>query len=82
MAQSQSRLPEVVDCYETALSVAKDQGAKSLELRAANDLADLWFNQNKQGEAIGLLKPIYESFTEGFSTTDLEKARSLLDRNI
>jgi len=64
---------------QRALDVARRQEAKSLELRAAMSLARLWQQQGKQAEARVLLAPIYDWFTEGFDTADLQEARALLD---
>jgi predicted ATPase len=61
-----------------ALTVAREQRAKSWELRAAMDLARLWRDGGRRDEARALLAPIYDRFTEGFGTLDLNKARSLL----
>lgn len=64
--------------YQQALAVARDQGAKSLELRAAVSLAHLWHNTGRSEEAHQLVTPIYEWFTEGFDTPDLQAAGALL----
>ena len=66
-------------CFQQALSVARPQQAKSLELRAATSLAKLWQSQGKHQEAYDLLAPVYEWFTEGFDTADLIDAKTLLD---
>src|SRR6516165_10742183 len=62
-----------------ALTIARRQEAKSLELRAATSLARLWQQQGKRAEAYELLAPIYGWFTEGFDTADLQEAKTLLD---
>jgi predicted ATPase len=62
-----------------ALDVARRQQAKSLELRATMSLSRLWLRQGKRVEAYGLLAPIYDWFTEGFDTADLQEAKALLD---
>jgi predicted ATPase len=62
-----------------ALECARNQGAKSLELRAATSLARLWRDQGKRSEARDLLAPAYDWFTEGFDTADLHEAKTLLD---
>jgi predicted ATPase len=62
-----------------ALNVARSQQAKSLELRAATSLARLWRDQGKCAEARDLLAPVYGWFTEGFDTSDLKDARTLLE---
>jgi predicted ATPase len=65
--------------YHQALAVAKRQGARIFELRAATSLARLWRDQGKRTEAHGLLAPIYGWFTEGFDTPVLQDAKALLD---
>jgi predicted ATPase len=62
-----------------ALNTARRQEAKSLELRAAMSLARLWQQQGKHADARELLAPVYNWFTEGFDTADLQEARALLD---
>ena len=64
---------------DKALTIARSQSARSLELRAARDLADLWRGQGKRDEARDLLAPVYGWFTEGFDTLDLKEAKALLD---
>jgi predicted ATPase len=64
---------------QRALDVARRQEAKSLELRAAMSLARLWQQQGKQAEAYELLAPVYDWFTEGFDTADLQEAKTLLE---
>jgi predicted ATPase len=65
--------------FDRALAVARQQQAKSWELRAAMSMARLWRGQGKRGEARELLAPVYGWFTEGFDTRDLKEAKSLLD---
>ncbi len=65
--------------FEHALAVAREQQAKSWELRAAMSLARLWRDQGKREEARNLLAPVYGWFTEGFDTLDLKEAKALLD---
>jgi class 3 adenylate cyclase/predicted ATPase len=65
--------------FERALAVARQQQAKSWELRAATSMARLWRDQGKRDEAHDLLVPIYGWFTEGFDTLDLREAKTLLD---
>jgi len=64
--------------FERALTVARQQQAKSWELRAAMSMARLWRAQGKREEAGELLAPIYGWFTEGFDTLDLKEANGLL----
>jgi predicted ATPase len=66
-------------CFQHALDVAHHQQAKSLELRAAMSLSRLWQLQGKRAQAHALLAPIYNWFTEGFDTADLQEAKALLD---
>ena len=61
-----------------AIEVARDQSAKSWELRATTSLARLWQKQGKQEEARRVLAEIYGWFTEGFDTRDLQEAEALL----
>ena len=65
--------------FERALSVARQQQAKSWELRAAMSLARLWRDQGKVQQARELLAPVYGWFTEGFDTLDLKEAKALLE---
>ena len=67
------------DSFRTALAIAREQGARGYELRAATGLARLWRDQGRRGEARELLAPVYGWFTEGFDTADLKDARRLLD---
>jgi tetratricopeptide (TPR) repeat protein len=62
-----------------ACQIARDQSARLWELRAATSLARLWSEQGKHSEARDLLGSTYGWFTEGFSTSDLKKAKALLD---
>jgi predicted ATPase len=65
--------------FEHALAVARQQQAKSWELRAAMSLARLWRDQGKVQQARELLAPVYGWFTEGFDTRDLKDAKALLE---
>ena len=66
--------------FSKALAIARGQGAKSWELRAALSLSELWMNQNRGEAAYNLLKSIYTWFSEGFDTPDLVKAKQLLNQ--
>jgi len=61
-----------------AISIARSQQAKSLELRATMSLARLWIVQNRSDDARRQLSDVYAWFTEGFETPDLQAARLLL----
>jgi predicted ATPase len=65
--------------FEQALTIAREQNAKSWELRVATSIARFWRNQGRRQEARDLLAPIYGWFTEGFDTRDLKEANALLD---
>ena len=71
--------PEAEASFRKALEIAREQSAKSWELRAATSLARLWQQQGKQAEAHHLLSEIYNWFSEGFDTKDLQEAKSLLE---
>jgi class 3 adenylate cyclase/predicted ATPase len=65
--------------FDHALAVARQQQAKSWELRAAMSMARLWRDQGKPQQGRELLAPVYGWFTEGFDTLDLQEAKALLD---
>ncbi len=70
---------EVEGCFLRAIEIARKQQAKSLELRAVMSLARLWQRQDKRADAHQMLSEVYNWFTEGFDTKDLQDARALLD---
>ena len=78
LQRSVAQSGEAEACLQQALEVARRQQAKSLELRAAMSLSRLWQRRGKRQEAYDLLAPIYDWFTEGFDTADLQDARALL----
>ena len=67
------------ECLRTALDIARQQNARSFELRSASSLARLWRDQKRHHEAYDLLAPIYAEFTEGLDTPELRQAKALLD---
>jgi predicted ATPase len=69
---------EVEHVFRRSIEIARSQGAKSLELRAVTSLARLWQANGRSGEAKQLLVPLYEWFTEGFDTPDLQTARAVI----
>lgn len=72
-------LAKVEACFRDALTVARRQESKLLELRAATSLARLWGDQSKRQQATDLLAPVYGWFTEGLNTADLKHAKEFLD---
>jgi predicted ATPase len=66
--------------FRRAVTMARDEGTKSLELRAAISLARLHCARGSDREARDLLEPVYAWFTEGLDTRDLLGAKELLDR--
>lgn len=76
--KAQNRTAEVESCFQKAIEIARQQAARSLELRACTSLARLWQRNGKRKEALHLLGDIYAWFTEGFDTADLQEAASLL----
>jgi predicted ATPase/class 3 adenylate cyclase len=70
---------DVEVCFARSLAKARQQNARSLELRAAISLARLRRDQSKRTEARDLVAPVYGWFTEGFDTADLKEAKALLD---
>jgi predicted ATPase len=65
--------------FQRALAIARQQQAKSWELRAAMSLARLWRDRGKVQEARELLAPVYGWFTDGFDPRDLKDAKALLE---
>jgi class 3 adenylate cyclase/predicted ATPase len=79
LQQHAANQAEAETCFHHALEIARNQQGKSFELRTATSLARLWQQQGKRTEAYELLAPIYNWFTEGFNTADLQEAKALLD---
>jgi len=75
---SEDSKQEAEHCFQKAIGVAQRQRAKSAELRAAVSLAGLWQRDNRADRARKLLAPIYDSFSEGLDTVDLQNANTLL----
>ena len=76
---SKSNAAKAEALLQRALTVAREQQAKSWELRGALSMARFWHDQGKRHQAHDLLGPIYGWFTEGFDTRDLKEAKALLD---
>jgi class 3 adenylate cyclase/tetratricopeptide (TPR) repeat protein len=66
-------------CYREAIAIAIEDGVRMRQLRASTRLARLWLTQGKADDANNLLRPLYDSFTEGFATPDLMDAKGVLD---
>jgi predicted ATPase len=79
LAQGPSGQLEAETSFRKAINVARQQDAKSWELRAVTSLARLWQQQGRREEAHGLLIEVYNWFTEGFDTRDLREAKVLLE---
>jgi predicted ATPase/DNA-binding winged helix-turn-helix (wHTH) protein len=79
LLRSEPSATDAEDCFLRSLDWARRQGALSWELRAATSFARLLRDQNRSAEAIALLTPVYDRFTEGFETDDLKAAKSLID---
>ena len=72
-------MEEAEACFHKAIEIARKQQAKSLELRAVMSLSRLWQQQGKKDEARQMLAKVYNWFTEGFDTKDLQEAKALLE---
>ncbi len=79
MLQQQGKLDAAEVNYLDSLAVAREQQAKTWEQRTSTSLARLWQSQGKRKDALDLLKPVYDWFTEGFDTKDLKEAKALLE---
>jgi predicted ATPase len=79
LKQADSNATEARSCFERAIEIAREQRAKSWELRATMSLARLLASQGRREEARTMLADIYGWFTEGFDTADLKDAKALLD---
>jgi predicted ATPase len=79
LKQNDSNVEEAENCFRRAIEIARNQSAKSWELRATTSLARLFVQQGRRDEARAMLAEIYGWFTEGFDTTDLKDAKALLD---
>jgi DNA-binding winged helix-turn-helix (wHTH) protein/predicted ATPase len=71
---------EAERCFHAAIRVAREQGARSLELRATVSLARVWQGQGRRTEARRVLAQIHRWFTEGLDTPDSRDAQSLLEQ--
>jgi predicted ATPase len=74
-----SNVEEAESQLKKSIAVARGQSAKSLELRAATRLAELWRTQGRPDEARALIEPVCRWFREGSETTDLRRAQAALN---
>jgi len=79
LRQDHSKTTEAQSCFQRAIEIARNQSAKSLELRATMSLARLFAKEGRVDEARTMLAEIYGWFTEGFDTADLKEAKVSLD---
>jgi predicted ATPase len=79
LRRDHSKAAEAQSCFQRAIEIARNQSAKSLELRATMSLARLLAKEGRRDEARAMLAEIYEWFTEGFDTADLKDAKVLLE---
>jgi predicted ATPase len=71
---------EAEECFRKSIEIARQQEARSFELRAMTSLSRLWMQQGKKAEARQALAEIYGWFSEGFDTADLKDAKALLEQ--
>ena len=64
--------------FRQSIELSRRQGALAWELRAATDLASLLAHNGQSRSALALLRPVFEQFTEGLDTPDLQAAERLL----
>ncbi|MFZ2059653.1 MAG: hypothetical protein WAU82_01450, partial [Candidatus Binatus sp.] len=79
LAQSASNASQAEQSFRDAIEIARQQHAKSWELRATTSLARLLARQGKRDKARSMLAEIYDWFTEGFDTADLKDAKALME---
>ena len=79
LAHDRSVLADAERALQRALEAARARQARMSELRVAADLARLWAESGRRGEAYDLLAPVHAWFTEGLDTPDLQQAKALLD---
>jgi predicted ATPase/DNA-binding winged helix-turn-helix (wHTH) protein len=72
-------IPMAEDCFNQAAQMAREQGALFWELRIALSVARLRVSQGRHREARAPLASVYDRFTEGFATADLQAARAMLE---
>jgi predicted ATPase len=80
LAMDAANAAQAEQSFRTAIAVARQQRARSWELRAATSLARMFAKRRRRSEARATLAEIYGWFTEGFDTADLKNAKALLGR--
>jgi predicted ATPase len=78
LQQAVPELAQAEACFHRALTIARQQQARSLELQAAMSLSRLWQHQGRRDAAHQVLAEVYGWFTEGLDTADVQQARALL----
>jgi hypothetical protein len=79
LRQTRPNAHDAERCFHQALTLAHQQWAKSLELRAAMSLVRLWRGQGHRAAVCERLAEVYGWFTEGFETVDRREAQALLE---
>jgi predicted ATPase len=79
LSLSRDRRQEAEHCYQKSLEISTQQQARSIRLRAATSLAQLWRREDRGRDARDLLAQQHSWFTEGFDTPDLKQAKAVLD---
>jgi len=79
LAEDADNIAEAEECLHRAVAMSRERRGRSLELRAANGLAQLWRSQHRARDALNLIQPLYEGFTEGFDAPDLMQAKALIE---
>jgi predicted ATPase len=79
LSRNVNQRAEAEACFHRAIEMAREQRARSLELRAAMSLGRFWRDEGRREDAHRLVADVYGWFTEGFDTPDLREAKSLLD---
>ena len=78
IAQPDPGLREAEECLASAIALAQQQDARLWELRSATSLARLWGTLGRRADALGVITPIHDWFTEGLDMLDLIRARTLM----
>jgi hypothetical protein len=77
-----ARSSEPVACYEKALHIARGQGARALELRAALSLGRYWRDRKQDKRAEAALEPVLAAFDPAMESVDLSEAREMVRRPV